>query len=355
MKRPLVGSRCDRPATVAVIRQIRRLTRAVPLAGPGAEAIAVYAAPISAEESQPDHLQAAREDGYEGVACVDDAARGVVLYCGLWRRRRDPSTREAARRLLRFLAYMQDEDGRFANFILDWSGQKNLTGRTSRPGGSQWQARALHALACGATTFGDDEFEERFQRGARWVDDFIPYLDVRSVCVLAAMEHWRATRSSSSADRALTWAEEISGQTNGDRLLNAAGDETIHLWGHLQETALAQTGLALSRPDFVESARASAVALLLPAVKERLPYGSALPFDVSCIASGLTAVASAVGDGRFFDAASEARAWFLGRNAGGAPVYDEVRGLVYDGIDDGRISRNSGAEANIEGALALLV
>jgi hypothetical protein len=35
-------------------------------------------------------------------------------------------------------------------------------------------------------------------------------------------------------------------------------------------------------------------------------------------------------------------------------VYDRRRGVVYDGIDDGRLSRNSGAEANIEGALALL-
>ena len=30
------------------------------------------------------------------------------------------------------------------------------------------------------------------------------------------------------------------------------------------------------------------------------------------------------------------------------------RGLVFDGIDNGQVSRNSGAESNIEGALALL-
>jgi hypothetical protein len=28
--------------------------------------------------------------------------------------------------------------------------------------------------------------------------------------------------------------------------------------------------------------------------------------------------------------------------------------MVYDGIDHGQVSRNSGAESNIEGALALL-
>ena len=28
--------------------------------------------------------------------------------------------------------------------------------------------------------------------------------------------------------------------------------------------------------------------------------------------------------------------------------------IVYDGVDEGRVSRNSGAESNIEGGLALL-
>ena len=35
-------------------------------------------------------------------------------------------------------------------------------------------------------------------------------------------------------------------------------------------------------------------------------------------------------------------------------MYDRRRGLVYDGVDEGRVSRNSGAESNIEGALVLL-
>jgi hypothetical protein len=35
-------------------------------------------------------------------------------------------------------------------------------------------------------------------------------------------------------------------------------------------------------------------------------------------------------------------------------VYDARRGMVFDGIDHGVVSQNSGAESNIEGALALL-
>ncbi len=337
-----------------MLRQLRRLTRGVPLAGPSAQAIAVYAEPSSPERPTPDLLRPAGEQGFEGVACVDDAARAVVLYCEHWARCRDSSAQTSAHHLLRFLAYMQDEDGRFVNFILDWTGRKNLTGSTSFPGGPQWQARALHALAYGVATFAGDEWEERFNRGLRWVDHAMPYMDVRAVCVLAALKHWQATGSALSAERSVAWTSEIAGARDGGRLLNAVGVQSIHLWGHLQETALAETGRLLCRPELVETARASADTLLLPAMDGLGTSAHVLPFEVSCIVSGLAAVARATDDRRYAAAAVQARSWFSGRNAAGTPVYDRRRGLIYDGIDEGRVSRNSGAEANIEGALAML-
>ncbi|MGI9146457.1 MAG: hypothetical protein ACR2IK_07940, partial [Chloroflexota bacterium] len=59
-------------------------------------------------------------------------------------------------------------------------------------------------------------------------------------------------------------------------------------------------------------------------------------------------------DEQYAAAAARGRMWFHGRNTARHPVYDRHKGLVYDGIDDCRVSRNSGAESNIEGALALL-
>ena len=52
--------------------------------------------------------------------------------------------------------------------------------------------------------------------------------------------------------------------------------------------------------------------------------------------------------------AADARAWFDGRNAAGAPVYDRHLGRVADGVDGDRVSENSGAESNIVAAEALL-
>ncbi len=317
-------------------------------------AIAVYAEPAQCESRLPLRPRAANEQGFEGVACVDDAARAVVLYARLWREQGLLSARAAAMRLLPFLGLMQDEDGRFCNFILDWSGRPNRVGATSRPGGAPWQARALHALAVGVMLVGGGEWDERFQRALRWIEDACPYLDVRAVAVLAVLEHWRATGATDSADRAITWSREIANHSSASGLLNAADVESIHLWGHLQEAALAETGHALGQTDLVQCARASAEALLLPVVDASFDAEHVLPFEVSCVVAGLAAVARATANQRYATAASDARQWFDGRNTAARPVYDAERGMVFDGIDHGQVSQNSGAESNIEGALALL-
>ena len=333
-----------------MIRQLRRLTRPVPGLRPGALAVAVYA-----EARDGDlHMRAAAEQGYEGVACLDDAARAALLYATIWRRHHALWARAAADGLLRFVCAMQEEDGAFANFILDWNGRRNLLGPTSRPGNGPWTARAMHALAAGLAAFGDAEYAERFERGLSCLDQPTPYLDVRAVAVLAALDHWSVTGAAHVQARAQTWADEIMAARIGDVLADRAGDAAIHLWGHLQEAALACAGRAFDRPDLVRAARRSTDALLAPVVAHAFAARRTVPFDVSSVIAGLNAVAVASGEPGYARLAAEARAWFHGRNTAGLPVYDQRLGRVYDGIDDGRVSVNSGAESNIEGALALM-
>ena len=333
-----------------MIRQIRRFTRPVPVLGNGALAIAVYAEPTQAGM----RVRSAAEQGFEGVACVDDAARAAVLYTTLWRRHRLPWARDAAVGLLTFVRAMQTADGTFANFILDWDGRKNLTTTTSKPGDGPWVARAMHALACGVSALGDANCAESFEKGLPWLDRATPYLDVRAVCVLASVEYWRATSADQVAARGLAWAKEIADAARNNVLPNEVGSTQTHLWGHLQEVALADAGMAFDRPDLVEAARRSTEAVLIPPLEQHFPGARVLPFDVSCVVRGLDAMAAATGESRYERKASLARAWFDGRNTASAPVYDRAAGLVFDGIDDGRVSENSGAEANIEGALGLL-
>ena len=328
-----------------MLRQLARLTRPLSAAGPGAAALAVYEVDGS--------LATARESGEEGVACVDDAARGLALYCDLWAATRREEFRDRARSLLAFVRWMQRPDGRFVNFVYDWDGRRNLDGPTSVAGGGFWQARGLRGLARAWVTLDDDPTGEAFERALACVDrsDAVPP-DVRSVHIAALLDVVSAGRSPELRPLLERWCDEIVAKRNGDVLLDGETHE-IHLWGHSQETALSRAGVLLGRTDLVETARRSAEAVFVPAIGSGFDLPLVQPYGVACAVHAMDAVQSATGETRYTELARDARAWFDGRNPARAAVYDRVAGRVADGIDRGRVSRNSGAESNIVAAEAL--
>ena len=141
----------------------------------------------------------------------------------------------------------------------------------------------------------------------------------------------------------------------GDVLKN--NDEEVgqpHLWAHIQEGVLAWSASVLDEPDLLDVATRSVEALVVPAVDSEFAATSTSPYDVASCIYSLDRLHEATGQPRWAALAADARAWFDGRNAASAPVYDRLRGRVADGIDQGRISKNSGAESNIVAAEALL-
>lgn len=331
-----------------MIRHLERLIR--PIAGdPTLLGIAVYAEP----EGDGWRTLPACDQGFEGVSCVDDAARAAIVFLRLL----PPDAtrgrqREIASGLLNFVRSMQADDGRFANFVVDWDGRKNLSGPTSVLGGP-WSARAVHALCTGAVVLGDDAMADAARRGAAALDDDDENLDVHAISALAALEMWRYTRAPEDAHACVAICHTIAAGCTDDALRDHADVEEIHLWGHLQETALCEVGSALGETELVAIARASADAVLIPAL-DHLATRSCQSFEASCVAIGLDAVARATGHRIYADAARQARAWFMGANAARRPVHDPDRGVAFDGIDAGRVSANAGAEAGIEAANALL-
>jgi hypothetical protein len=129
---------------------------------------------------------------------------------------------------------------------------------------------------------------------------------------------------------------------------------TPHLWAHLQEGALAEAGALLDASSLVDVARTSALKLFVPIVRSGFDLPNVTPYDVASSVFALGRLGLVTGDHSWAELASDARAWFNGRNPTGRPVYDRERGRVADGIDNGRISENSGAEANVVAADALL-
>lgn len=332
-----------------MLRQLWSLTRPVPAAGPNALAVTIY--------EHPEGVVHAEESGFEGVACVDDAARLLVVLSQMCTRMDGsghPTRRwieRWARGLLDFVLWMQEPDGTWLNFIHDWDGEKNRDGITSRAGQNFWLARAVLGTQSAGFVFGDEQAHDAYRSGLAAASAQEAAPDVRALHLFAAL-----FGDDAEPFLAEKWADELLACRDGDVLKNAPLEVGLpHLWGHVQEGALAQAARTLDRPDYLDAAIASAEIVIVPAVasafRERT---STSPYDVAAAIWSLDRLAAASGDERWTRLAADGRAWFDGRNAADAAVYDRERGRVADGLDGTRVSDNSGAEANIVAAEVLL-
>jgi hypothetical protein len=336
-----------------VLRQLARLTVPVESAGERACAIAVYA--DAADRTIP-----AAERGYEGVACVDDASRALILLSDVWSATALPRMREWAAGLLDFLLYMQLDDGRFVNFIADWSGQRNEAGVTSFPGGNFWHARGVRALAratvtLSAGTLSGERVRVGLERGLdhiRAARDVPP--DVRSIHVLTALELLRAGAFPELRAELPTWCDEIAACRQGGVLFDNPDESVPHLWGHQQEGVLAEAGKFLGRDDLIAVARESALAYLAPQIDSGFDEPTVQPYGVASAIYSVQRLHEVTGTPRFDELWRLARAWFDGRNRARSAVYDREEGRVYDGIDNAVLNVHSGAESNVVGAQGLI-
>jgi hypothetical protein len=312
-------------------------------------AVAVYADAVNSTVG-------AREAGYEGVACVDDAARALEVYCDIWDATRLPWVLRWCEGLLDFILHMQEPDGRWVNFILDWNGTPNRVGRTSVAGGGFWQSRALAALARASRTLSDEQIQPALTLGLPHIVNAtdVPS-DVRALHATTALALMNGATNDPWHALLSTWSDEMINCRRGDVLMNAAAERgRPHLWGHVQEGVLADAGARLGRDDLIAAACRSADTLFPEVVQGCFDLPRTQPYDVASTAYSLTRLAEVTGRAGYALLAADARAWFDGRNPAGSPVYDRDAGRVRDGLDGTTISTHSGAESNIVAAQALL-
>ena len=325
-----------------MLSRLVSLARPVAIDGPRAVAIAIYASDEGA------HILA-RESGEEGVACLDDAARALVLWCDLWERTHSAVAREWVDGLLAFCRWTQQADGRFLNFVIDWDGRRNLDGITSRANGASfWHARGARAMAKVWRVFGDERARADYERASAWFDASGVASDVRAVQILAALD------AGAVEDDVSRWCTDLVAQRSGDVLLDSHDATAPHLWGHIQEGVLAMAASALDRPDLLAIARRSADAYLVPLIASGFALPTVQPYGAASAVFAMEQLDAVCDDGGYDAAARDARAWFDGRNPAGVPVYDRAAGRVADGIDDARINVHSGAESNVLGAQAFV-
>jgi hypothetical protein len=356
--------RCQPEKEQRVFEHLASLTWTFVAEGREIAALAVYAEPEETPAGMVYHPRAAAESGPEGISCLDDVARAVVLGLGAWEQERETAGRDLARRWLDFVAYMQGEDGRFTNFILDSSGRRNMRGATSYPGGLWWTSRALWALARSYRVLGDETALERWLRcplPAR--EETARAAKTTSILALGALELLRAglppARQQQFQARLEGWCADLMGCMDG-YLRDAPGQQQVGLWGYHQLPALAAAGAWLDRPAYLAACAQTVERVIEPALAAHFLYAfpdvkaGQCAYCISPLVHGLAELYRATGEAHYRALALQALGWFTGKNDAGAVMYDPASGRCLDGITDGQASRNCGAESAIEAGLAEL-
>jgi hypothetical protein len=347
-----------------VFKHLASLTWTFPADGQEIAALAVYAEPVETPDGLVYRPFGAADSGPEGVACVDDVARAVVLGLRAWEQERDAQGRDLARRWLTFLPYMQGADGRFTNFILNRAGERNMTGQTSYPGGIWWTSRALWALGAAYRVLGDEAALQH------WLLCPLParaetasYAKATGVLALAALEVLRADPPPHLRERFKQlledWAADLFGCMDG-YLRDAPGQEQVGLWGYHQFPALAEAGAWMERPEYLEACARTVERLVEPTLAAGFLYAfpgvkeNQCAYCLSPMMQGLADLYRATGAARYRTLALRTFGWFTGDNDASTVMYDAQTGRCLDGITNDQASRNCGAESAIEAGLAEL-
>ncbi len=330
----------------------------------------------------------------EGTACVDDAARAAVLYLRLYELTGNDTLRHTAEKLLRFVHYMQREDGLFYNFVYSSQLDINTTHPNSRaePFG-WWASRAVWALGMAADVLreANPELAAQAARAARralvhldrtWlvryprtqqvngrtVPEWLVYrygADASSELLLGLVRLHRATPDTMLARMIRQLAEGMMLMQYGSMARHPYGAhaswiDTWHGWGNAQTQALAEAG-------YLSSARYEAehfyprllvygwmYAMSLDDTMQVQRYEQ-IAYAVRCVAVGLIRLYEQTGDVRYATMAGLAASWLTGNNEAGVPMYDPKTGRGYDGIQGPDVvNYNAGAESTIEALYTLL-
>jgi len=333
-----------------ILRHLHRLTHSFVHDGRRISYIRIYARPPSSDDTEQLEFIIAQDSGLEGIACVDDTARAAVLALQVYQQTASAEALQLARDWLSFVEYMQGPDGRFANFILDEAGTKNLRGQTSRTGGTWWTARALWALATAWRVTQDPPYLRCFRRGR-----FSPTTDmkIKALHALALMELYQVQPGTALLTRICALCDAIVASGHG-YFRDRADQADVQMWGYHQLQAVARAGRLFSRLDYLAACEATVQNLVEPVVAAGFYHDyprdqdRQCAYDISPLVLGLEELYRVTPEPRLRELALECASWLDGHNLAGTAMYDARTGCCSDGITGGQASRNCGAESAIE-------
>ena len=339
----------------------------------------------------------------EGYACVDDAARGIVLLSAALGAPKDPVRQRQLVLLTKFVLAMQNRNGYFNNFI-QADGTINTGYKTSVAELNWWSLRALWGLEAAYVRLPhDSELTHQVTgsiarlvanlerdlpvgrvrptyRGNGHVPDWLPAgsgADQAAVAIIGLLPYYTRTHDTQARSLISALADGIKAMQAGDAHhfpygAHLSWRNTWHAWGSDQAYALLLAGRELHRTDYTASG--------LDEVEHFYPYllnhGYLGELVVERTGRGYVALHTArypqiaygirpmvfaadeawriTGKVRYRAMARRFASWLTGNNVAHRALYDAASGRVSDGIEAGpRINPNSGAESTLEGLMVL--
>ncbi|HEX2982435.1 MAG TPA: T9SS type A sorting domain-containing protein, partial [Ignavibacteriales bacterium] len=343
------------------------------------------------------------DDGDEGTACVDDAARAAVFYLRYGKANNDVESIRKARALLEFVMYMQSENGYLYNFI--WpDGSINKEYQTSVNKADWWTWRGLWALMEGYEYFKEADVSYSnilLEKAALTIDSIkkdIPAVyntqviggftrptwlpsgtasDQAAVLLTALLKYYKAANDSVVFEYCKKLGDGIclmqeGGQGSFPYGVFLSSENTWHGWGNSQSYSLLNLFEAASDSVYLRAALkevnyfydyiisknylsgfsiGKAGSTIFSSGEDKYPQ---IAYIIRPMVFASLKAYEITQDTAYALKAAKLASWFYGKNPAGVRMYNPDNGICYDGINGAAaVNKNSGAESTIEALLTL--
>ncbi|MDP4115327.1 MAG: hypothetical protein Q8903_04295 [Bacteroidota bacterium] len=338
----------------------------------------------------------------EGITCVDDVARASVFYMKYYNYTHDSVYLNKVKRLINFVLHMQSENGYFYNFMMaDHS--INKTYKTSIAEPNWWTWRAVWSLTFVQKYLTNDielsnkintSLEKSFTAIKKYLPlnsdkksingvllpKWLPFetgADQSSILLIALSAYYENHKDQDVLPYINSLADGIMLMQVKDKsaLINGAflsWENTWHAWGNSQAYALLYAGSIINNKKYLKAAYNEINHFHKYLLSKQFPSSFELSYSDNKLNSYKESKYTQIAYGirpliysnlkaynitknkKFAKQAKEIAGWFWGKNIKKQQMYFPESGICYDGLDEDRVNKNSGAESTIEGLLSLI-
>jgi len=333
----------------------------------------------------------------EGFACVDDAARALILLS------KDKNQLDKVKKLTMFLLYMQNKNGWFNNFI--WNDLSiNSSYKTSIAEPSWWSWRALWALESVLPELQKSnlalakKIEESIDKLIQNIESYfkslptdtkivngiivptqLPYgsaTDQASILTVALVFNYKRTQSPEILKLIRHLAGGILMMQLKDGIAKGAflsWENQWHAYGNLQSYALLKAGKLLKEKKYTNAALFEInnfyPYLFVGNLAANFEFGRInnetkiikknifpqIAYNIRPIIYANVEAYKQTGQLKYKANAQKWLTWFNGKNIALTKMYNSSNGRCFDGIlSETKINKNSGAESTIEALLSIV-